>query len=239
MSTWFDRLLASITERGRAWIRIPSNLPPLDQLYELAANLVSETGEASGAALAGEVLTRYRGLDDPGRLAFLDYLATGFAPDADRLRAVAERYLAAPSPDLASDLWQAAEPPRQELLRRLNMGQNGTATLVAMREQVLGLLKAHPSLRPLDRDLRHLLGSWFNRGFLEMRRIDWHTPRRSWKRLSPTRRCMRSMAGTICAAGSRPTGAASPSSIPALPDEPLIFVEVAWSRGWPGRSSRC
>ena len=128
-------------------------------------------------------------------------------------------------------LAEAADPPRQELLRRMNMAPGGTAALIAMRREVLEHLPEEPSLKPLETDLRHLLVSWFNRGFLELRRIDWRTPAfilekliayeavheiQGWddlrRRLMPDRRCF---------------GFFHPS----LPDEPLIFVEVALVRG--------
>jgi Malonyl-CoA decarboxylase N-terminal domain len=76
-------------------------------------------------------------------------------------------------PQQSTDVWaqlaQAAEPTRQELLRRMNMARGGTAALVAMRKDLLSNLRSEPGLKPLDSDLRHLLGSWFNRGFLELR----------------------------------------------------------------------
>jgi malonyl-CoA decarboxylase len=229
--SWFDRLLTSIADRGRAWVKIPVDLPPLEQALELAQTLLGGKGEASGAALARALIERYRTLEPDQRLAFFQFLAERFAPDPAQLRASAERYLAEPSPETAMLLSESAEPPRQELLRRINMGPSGTATLVAMRSEILNLLRAHRELEPLDADLKHLLGSWFNRGFLELRRIDWHTPAaileklityeavheiKGWddlrRRLAPDRRCFAFFH-------------------PALADEPLIFVEVALVHG--------
>jgi malonyl-CoA decarboxylase len=229
--SWFDRLLSSIADRGRAWVKIPTDLPPLGQARSLAQSLLSEKGEASGAALARALIERYCALDAADRLAFLLFLSEGFAPDAEALREAAERYLAAPSAEAATELAEAAEPPRQELLRRLNMGPSGTAILVGMRSLLIGQLKAHPSLAPLESDLKHLLASWFNRGFLELHRIDWNTPAailekliayeavheiQGWedlrRRVAPDRRCFAFFH-------------------PALVGEPLIFVEVALVNG--------
>jgi malonyl-CoA decarboxylase len=232
--SWFDRLLSSIADRGRAWVKIPTDLPLIDQVRSLAQSLLSEKGEASGAALARALIERYRALEPEDRLAFLLFLSEGFAPDYEALKQAAEHYLAEPSAEAAARLGETAEPPRQELLRRINMGPSGTAALVAMRETIIGQLKAHPSLKPLDSDLKHLLASWFNRGFLELRRIDWHTPAavleklieyeavheiQGWedlrRRLGPDRRCFAFFH-------------------PALVDEPLIFVEVALVNGLAG-----
>src|SRR6202048_3734329 len=110
------------------------------------------------------------------RVSFYRFLVQNFLPAEDQLRAAAEAYLAEPTPERATQLAQAAEPTRQELLRRMNMVPGGTAALVAMRKDLLAHLRSEPDLKPLDSDLRHLLGSWFNRGFLELQRIDWQTP---------------------------------------------------------------
>jgi malonyl-CoA decarboxylase len=154
-----------------------------------------------------------------------------FRPDTESLRAAAEAYLADGSGEAAARLAKAADPPRQELLRRMNMSRGGTASLVAMRKEVLGQLGREPVLKLLDSDLKHLFASWFNRGFLELRRIDWQSPAailekliayeavhqiQGWddlrRRLAPDRRCF----GFFH---------------PALPGEPLIFVEVALVEG--------
>jgi|SRR5579859_225554 len=231
-ASWFDRLLSSIADRGRAWVKIPTGVPPLEQALQLSRSLISERGEASGAALARALVESLRALGEADRLSYYRHLADEFAPDPARLRIAAEAYLAAPSPATALVLGEVAEPPRQELLRRINMAPGGTGMLVRMREALLPLLREHPDLTPLDADLRHLLGSWFNRGFLELRRIDWHhTPAailekliayeavheiKGWpdlrRRLARDRRCFAFFH-------------------PALADEPLIFVEVALVNG--------
>jgi malonyl-CoA decarboxylase len=203
----------------------------LGRVKRLAKTLLSQRGEASGAALARELLACLRRLDAEERFDFYHFLAEGFAPDAGRLRGAAEAYLAAPTPENAAHLAAAADPVRQELLRRLNMPAGGTAALVKMRKELLARLRSTPVLKPLDFDLRHLFASWFNRGFLELRRIDWQTPAavlekliayeavheiRGWddlrRRLMPDRRCFAFFH-------------------PALPGEPLIFVEVALVQG--------
>ena len=230
--SWIDRLWVAVAERGRAYIAVPSTtLAPLERARRLAMALLSERGEASGAAVARELHAVLRDLGPEERLGFYRFLAAGFLPDEGRLRAAAEAYLAQPSAERAALLAEAAEPARQELLRRMNMSMGGTAALVAMRKELLGRLRQEPALKPLDGDLRHLFASWFNRGFLELRRIDWETPAsvleklieyeavhqvQGWddlrRRLGPDRRCFAFFH-------------------PSLPGEPLIFVEVALVEG--------
>ncbi|MBK1660952.1 Malonyl-CoA decarboxylase [Paracraurococcus ruber] len=229
---WLERLWAGIADRGRAYADVPAEgLPPLDRARRLAHALLSERGEASGAAVARDLHDSVCALQGEDRLAFFRFLAEGFGPDEAKLRAAAEAWLAAPSTDGAARLAEAAEPPRQELLRRMNLAPGGTAALVALREELAPLTRAEPALRVLDSDLRHLFASWFNRGFLELRRIDWQTPAavlekliryeavheiQGWedlrRRLEADRRCFAFFH-------------------PALPGEPLIFVEVALVQG--------
>jgi malonyl-CoA decarboxylase len=230
-----ERLWASLPMRGSADPGRPGTVvPPLDRAKRLAEALLSERGEASGAVVARELHDSLRALGADDRLAFHRFLATSFAPEAKPLHAAAEAYLAEPTPEAAARLAEAADPPRQELLRRMNMSLGGTRALVAMREELLTQLRDAPELKLLDADLKHLFASWFNRGFLELRRIDWQTPAavlekliayeavheiQGWedlrRRLASDRRCF----GFFH---------------PALPGEPLIFVEVALVQGLAG-----
>jgi malonyl-CoA decarboxylase len=208
-----------------------TGISPLERVQHFAEALLSERGEASGAIVARELHDGLRSLGAEDRLAFYRFLAANFRPNADPLRTAAEAYLADGSAEAAARLAKAADPPRQELLRRMNMSPGGTAAHVAMRKELLGHLGRVPALKLLDADLRHLFASWFNRGFLELRRIDWQSPAavlekliayeavheiQGWddlrRRLAADRRCF----GFFH---------------PALPGEPLIFVEVALVEG--------
>jgi malonyl-CoA decarboxylase len=237
-NAFFSDLLTSISERGRTLLRrVGSSEPKQDgaELISLCEALVSGRGEASGTAMAREVLDRYRHLNDAQRLAFFEALTRDFGPDREKLARVIESWRAQRSDEDASDLHFASEPRRQELVRRLNRAPGGTSELVAMRADLLRLMNGHSELAALDRDVSHLLSSWFNRGFLVLRRIDWSTPAnileqiiryeavheiRDWddlrRRIDPIdRRCYAFFH-------------------PALVDEPLIFVEVALTESIPG-----
>src|SRR5262249_21127150 len=139
---------------------------------------------------------------------FLLHLAQNFQPQEAGIVEAAKAYLESPSPEAASHLANAAEPPRQELLRRMNMGSGGTAALVQMRARLPSLLPKNPDVALLGADSRHPFSSWFNRGFLDLRQIDWQTPAavlekliayeavpeiQGWddlrRRLAPDRRC--------------------------------------------------
>ena len=230
-NAFFSDLLASISERGRTLLRRVGSSeakPDGAELIALCEALLSGRGEASATAMAREVLDRYQHLDDSERLAFFEKLTRDFGPDRERLAQTIENWRAQPNDTDASELHYASEPRRQELIRRLNRAPGGTSALVAMRTDLLSAMKGHKDLAALDRDVAHLLSSWFNRGFLVLRRIDWSTPAnileqiiryeavheiRDWndlrRRIDPVdRRCYAFFH-------------------PALVDEPLIFVEVA------------
>ncbi len=237
-NAFFSDLLSTISERSRTLLRRREPAAGKDdatELLELCEALLSGRGEASGTAMAREVLNGYHDLDANGRVAFFQELARHFGPDHERLKRAVESWRDEPSDADASDLHFASEPRRQELFRRLNRTPGGTGELVQMRADLLGLLKGRGELAALDRDIAHLLSSWFNRGFLVLRRIDWGTPAnileqiiryeavheiRDWndlrRRIDPVdRRCYAFFH-------------------PAMPDAPLIFVEVALTETIPG-----
>jgi malonyl-CoA decarboxylase len=238
-TSFFGELLQSITERGRALLdrtreRRESAEERYTSLVELCDELLSGRGEASGVALAREILSHYAELTSGPRIAFFEALAKRFGPDHGKLDAAIAAWRASPSDDTATRVHRAAEPRRQELLRRLNLAPGGTAALVRMREHLLDALNRRGDLKVVDNDFVHMFSSWFNRGFLVLRRIDWSTPAsvlekiiryeavhqiRDWDDLRhridpPDRRCYAFFH-------------------PALIDDPLIFVEVALTREIP------
>ncbi|HET9717963.1 MAG TPA: malonyl-CoA decarboxylase [Pseudolabrys sp.] len=237
-TSFLGELLQAISDRGRALLardRRGEASARSESLVELCEDLLSGRGEASGVALAREILTRYASLTTGPRIAFFEALAQRFGIDAARLERAIESWRANPSETAAAEVHAASEPRRQELFRRLNLAPGGTAALVRMREQVMDSLDHRSDLRAVDADFVHLFSSWFNRGFLVLRRIDWSTPAivlekiiryeavheiHDWDDLRrridpPDRRCYAFFH-------------------PALVDEPLIFVEVALTRDIPG-----
>lgn len=225
-------LLERIVDAASGMVRSPAQRRA-ERLASVLRTLVSQRGEASGAALARRSVALYRALSEAGRLHFFRILARDFSPDRDAVLAAANAYHRDPSPAALAELERATEPPRQEVFRRMNMAPGGTAALLELRTAVLHLCKAHPELVVIDHDLSHLFGSWFNRGFLQLRRIDWRTPAaileklinyeavheiRGFpdlkRRLERDRRCFAFFH-------------------PALEDEPIVFVEVAFVNEMP------
>jgi malonyl-CoA decarboxylase len=203
-------------------------------IKEICLALGAETDETSGRKLAATILNLYRTLDNNQKLAFFEFLNDELDLDAETVRDLAENYQTDPSPENFKALSVASEPKRQTLFRHLNEAPGATGEIVRLRTDLLAQLQDRPELAKTDFDIVHLLRSWFNRGFLVIRQISWDSPAAilekiiayeavheigTWddlrRRLQPTdRRCF---------------GFFHPS----MPDEPLIFVEVALTNSIP------
>ncbi len=233
-TSFFHELMTTVAERGRELLpRGIFRAPETDAgLQTLASALMSGRGEASGIAIAQQLLRHYSVLDMELKSVFFQYIDATLKPDPARVQDAATAYLNMPSERRLEVLQKTLESPRQEFFRRLNMAPGATSAIVTMRADLLSIMRTSPELTEklsgLNRDLVHLLESWFNRGFLVLRSIDWHTPAailekiieyeavheiRGWndlrRRLDPRdRRCFAFFH-------------------PSMADEPLIFVEVA------------
>lgn len=227
-TSFLNDLFVTLSERGRALLGRPKGPVKGDDLVELGDNLLSRQGEASGVALATAIIGNYDAAPTAARLTFLTALADRFGPDMTAVKSALKAVEKDATPASVQKLHRATEARRQELLRRLNLAPGGTAALVRMREELLNHLPERPDLKGVDADFAHMFSTWFNRGFLVLRHIDWTTPANilekiiryeavhaieDWddlrNRLEPSdRRCY----GFFH---------------PQLADDPLIFVEVA------------
>lgn len=232
MSTFSDLLMTVFDRRAGFSVLGGEDARPITELTEA---LISASGEVTGRDTGQRILERYQELDDEGKRAFFRHLAIDMNIDPDAVRAALSAYEADPNKQTYRAFMAASEPPRQEFFRRLNRVPGATERLVRMRADLIDMMQNEPALAALDLDLRHLLASWFNRGFLVLRPISWQSPAlvldkiiayeavhtiESWddlrRRVEPAdRRCFAFFH-------------------PAMPDEPLIFVEVALTKGVPG-----
>jgi malonyl-CoA decarboxylase len=225
-------LLANIFDRRYSPFEKDKN--DNSSIIALVDKLISTAGESSGIALATQILDKFEVSSDEDKLTFFNHLSSNMDIDFDVVQKALENYKVQPSKKTYHDYMQAVEPRRQELIRRLNQVSGATGKLVNMRAELLRLKQQSDTLAALDLDFRHLFVSWFNRGFLVMRPINWETPAYilekiiayeavhaidSWgdlrRRMQPKDR--------FCFAFFHLS----------MPDEPLIFVEVALIRGIP------
>jgi malonyl-CoA decarboxylase len=233
-NSFLNELLQTLGDRGRGFLGRSRAAPATESLVSLGEQLLSGRGEASGVALASLLLESYAAAPPKTRLAFLTALAEKFGADPAKVEAAIAAYREAPSQVSLHALHMAAEPPRQELMRRLNLAPGGTAALVRMREDLLGHLGSAPALQAVDEDFVHLFTSWFNRGFLVLRPIDWTTPANILERIIRYEAVHRirgwdDLRGRLEPADRRCFAFFHPQ----LVDEPLIFVEVALTREIP------
>jgi malonyl-CoA decarboxylase len=198
------------------------------------ACLKDNGGEVAARTRAAELGVRFLELNDVGRVRFLALMADNYAVDEVRLTQAIESWLAADSDErvtLEAELRNALEPPRMKLFTQFNELPQGVKFLVDMREELLRLRREHPKLAPLEADLKRLLNAWFDVGLLQMEEINWRSSAellekliayeavhaiQSWNdlknRLDSDRRCFAFFH-------------------PNMPEEPLIFVEVALVKG--------
>ena len=201
------------------------------RVIALCQALLSGRGEVSAARLAAVALAAYQSLDDAARDVFFARLAAEFDVNREAIASAADAYRDNSSLANLTALQAAVEAPRQELFRRFNVAPGGTAVLLEMRRALARTLEAHPERAGVDADMSHLFKSWFNGGFLVLRQIDWRSSAlvlerliqyeavhqiQGWRdlrrRLEADRRCYAFFHHR-------------------LPDEPLIFIEVALTRG--------
>ena len=198
------------------------------------ACLKDNGGEVAARTRAAELGRRFLDLNDTGRVRFLTLMADNYSVDEVQLTQVIESWLAADSGQRAHlevELRSVLEPPRMKLLTQFNELPQGIKFLVDMRAELLRLRREHPKLGPLEADLKRLLSAWFDVGLLQMEEINWRSSAellekliayeavhaiQSWNdlknRLDSDRRCFAFFH-------------------PNMPEEPLIFVEVALVKG--------
>lgn len=230
-SSFLTDILATITNRAQQASATRDTRP----IEELSRVLLSDIGDVSAIKVARAILQKYRGLDMGQRADFFRHLAEDFDIEPDIVAILAHRYGKSRFTEDLAALTAQAEPRRQEILRRLNRSPGATADLVAMRCDLFEAIRSDPGLARIDLDFAHLFESWFNPGFLVLRRINWSSPANilekiiayeavhtidNWDalrlRLLPEdRRCFAYFH-------------------PSMPEEPLIFVEVALTSGIPG-----
>ncbi len=230
-TTYFESIMSKgrkLAARTLKDIRPEGRQNGLAQLKLKSASLLTARGQSSGIKVASEVLELYKASRDADKLGYFTFLLTEFGRDKDELISLSRAYADNPDHKNLKALSEIMEPKRQDLFKRINMAPGGTQALVKMRADLLRFLKSNPELKPVDLDFLLLFKTWFNRGFLTMEPITWSSPAKilerliayeavheitSWQdlkgRLDPPDR--------LCYAFFHPN----------LPDNPLIFVEVA------------
>lgn len=227
---FFQDMFSSLWEQGKRF----NSVSDKRNIADLCEALMSGQGEVSGTKVASAVLAKYEQLNAGDKQAFFELLQRKYDLDPQKVVKAAEQYADKGSRKDLERLIGLAKPRRQELLRRLNQVPGATEKLVHMREDLFPFMKSDPGFALVDSDFEYVFSNWFNRGFLLLKPIDWRTPANileriiayeavhainDWddlrRRLQPAdRRCFAFFH-------------------PVMPEEPLIFVEVALTKGVP------
>jgi malonyl-CoA decarboxylase len=199
----------------------------IEVISNLCRTLLQLKGEASSIAIAEEILHLFNRANDDEKREFFRYLYASLGANSTLVNQAIADYQANASQLNLHTLALASEPVRLELFRTLNTAKEGTMALISMREDLYKLMAKAPEFDLLDQELLGLFRAWFNRGFLELRRIDWQTPALILEKLiqyesvhaitgwADLRRRLES--DRFCYGFFHP----------AIKDVPLIFVEVA------------
>ena len=204
----------------------------IDQVIQQTTKaLLQLRGETAAQSLAAKLVRRFADLDAAGIDTFLSFMLDELGPDMDAVRKAIASYSAQPGQNEIADVTDAAESKRLRLFRLLNTAPGGIKTLLAMRAALLDRRTEYPEFRPVERDLEHLLRSWFNRGFLELRQLDWTTPAHILETLIEFEAVHEITGWADLRRRLAPDRRSFGFFHPSLPNEPIIFVEVALTHG--------
>ncbi len=207
---------------------------PEESTFDLMQRLIGDEGEASGLITAMQALDRYEAADASAKANLFGEMATRFGADDGSLEDAIKAFEPG-NADAARRIHYNSEPGSLELIRRLNRVPGATARLVNMRADLLDIARSKPELKGLDQDFQHLFSSWFNRGFLEIRRIDWDTPAAILEKVIAYE-AVHEITGwdDLRQRVADPDRRLFAFFHPAMPTDPLIFVEVALTEDIPG-----
>ena len=203
----------------------------IGSIIDLCDDLISNKGAAFGIALARDITESYESLSLENKLSFLNKINEKFKPNHAKLNEAINAYKILQNDKNLSKLREISEGKRRELFRRINMAPNGIATIVSLREDLLEFLKKNPDLSVLDNDIKELLKSWFNPGFLKLEKITWNTKAAILEKIIQYERVHKIKDMEQLKRRLGEDRRFFSYFHPALEDEPIIFVQVALTKG--------
>ena len=230
------QIISSIADAGKQLFNkkdIKKN--DLDSILSLCDDLISNKGAAFGITVARDITELYQTLSIDNKILFFKSINEKYRPSFTKVNEAIDVYKNSQNEKTLSDLFKVSEGKRRELFMRMNMAPNGTSIIVSLREDLLRILKENRDLVSLDEDLKHLFKSWFNPGFLKLKKITWETKAAILEKIIKYERVhhMKDMNELKRRLGEDRRFFSY--FHPALEDEPIIFVQVALTNGL-GRS---
>ena len=230
------QIISSIADAGKQLFNkknIKKN--DLDSILSLCDDLISNKGAAFGITVARDITELYQTLSTDNKILFFKSINEKYRPSFTKVNEAIDVYKNSQNEKTLSHLFKVSEGKRRELFMRMNMAPNGTSIIVSLREDLLKILKENRDLVSLDEDLKHLFKSWFNPGFLKLKKITWDTKAAILEKIIKYERVhhMKDMNELKRRLGEDRRFFSY--FHPALEDEPIIFVQVALTNGL-GRS---
>ena len=227
------KIFETIADAGQKILekRSITKLTKKQNLIELCDDLLSSKGAAFGITLARDILFRYHNLSEEDKLKFLLQVNEKYKPDTSQIDNAIKDYGRVKNSGSILNLSRIASGKRKELFVRLNMAPNGTAEIVSLREDLQRFLLINSELQELDYDLIEIFKNWFNPGFLKLQKITWDTKAAILEKLLKYEKVhsMKDMNELKVRLGENRRFFAY--FHPALEDEPIIFVEIALTKG--------
>jgi malonyl-CoA decarboxylase len=226
------QIISSIADAGQKIFSIKNiKKNDLESIISLCDDLISHKGAAFGITVARDITELYQSLSPENKLLFFQKINEKYKPSFKKVNEAIENYTKSQNERTLSDLFKVSEGNRRELFRRMNMAPNGTAIIVALREDLLKILKSNKELSELDNDLRHLFRAWFNPGFLKLTKITWDTKAAVLEKIIKYERVHQIKDMNELKRRLGEDRRFFSYFHPALEDEPIIFVQVALTKG--------
>jgi len=228
----FKEIISSIADAGQKLFSIKNiKKNDLESIVSLCDDLISHKGAAFGITVARDITELYQSLSSENKLLFFKKINDKYKPSFTKVNEAIENYTKSQNEQTLSDLFKVSEGKRRELFRRMNMAPNGTAIIVALREDLIRILKDNKELSELDNDLRHLFRAWFNPGFLKLAKITWDTKAAVLEKIIKYERVHQIKDMNELKRRLGEDRRFFSYFHPALEDEPIIFVQVALTKG--------
>ena len=225
-------IISSIADVGQKLFN-KSNIKKndLDSILSLCDDLLSNKGAVFGITVARDITSLYQELSNENKFNFFKKLNEKYKPSHTKVGEAIELYTKSQNEKNLSTLFKVAEGKRRELFRRMNMAPNGTSIIVSLREDLLKILNDNKDLVSFDNDLRHLFRAWFHPGFLKLEKITWETKAAVLEKIMKYERVHHIKDMNELKRRLGEDRRFFSYFHPALQDEPIIFVQVALTKG--------
>jgi malonyl-CoA decarboxylase len=226
------QIISSIADAGQKLLnRKDIKKNDIDTILSLCDDLISNKGAAFGITVARDITKLYQALSSDNKLIFFKRINEKYKANFTKVDEAINFYKISPNEKTLANLFKVSSGKRRELFTRMNMAPNGTSVIIELREDLLKILKDNKDLKVIDDDLRYLFKGWFNPGFLKLEKITWDTKAAVLEKIIKYERVhqMKDMNELKRRLGEDRRFFSY--FHPALEDEPIIFVQVALTKG--------